>query len=182
MNEIKKINTEDIVPFKNHPFKVFDDDSLNDLAQSIRENGLLNPIIVRKKEDKYELISGHRRLKALELNGINEVDAYIKELSDDEATIYMVDSNLQREKILPSEKAFAYKMKLDAIKHQGKSCGHEGHKSRDTVSEESGRQIQRYIRLTYLIPELLNIVDQTYLKKIKTLLNIGYTCYNKLRR
>ena len=172
MNEIKKINIEDIIPFKNHPFKVFDDESLNDLAQSIKENGLLNPIIVRPKDDKFEIISGHRRLKALELNGIDEVEAYIKELSDDEATIYMVDSNLQREKILPSEKAFAYKMKLDAIKHQGKKTSRTQFgksESASTISEESARTVQKYIRLTYLIPELLNIVDQTYLKTINTI-------------
>lgn len=176
MNEIKKINIEDIVPFKNHPFKVFDDESLNDLAQSIKENGLLNPIIVRPKDDKFEIISGHRRLKALELNGIDEVEAYIKELSDDEATIYMVDSNLQREKILPSEKAFAYKMKLDAIKHQGKKTSRTQFgksESASTISEESARTVQKYIRLTYLIPELLNIVDQTYLKNDKHNITMG---------
>ena len=176
MNEIKKINIEDIIPFKNHPFKVFDDESLNDLAQSIKENGLLNPIIVRPKDDKFEIISGHRRLKALELNGIDEVEAYIKELSDDEATIYMVDSNLQREKILPSEKAFAYKMKLDAIKHQGKKTSRTQFgksESASTISEESARTVQKYIRLTYLIPELLNIVDQTYLKNDKHNITMG---------
>ena len=176
MNEIKKINIEDIIPFKNHPIKVFDDESLNDLAQSIKENGLLNPIIVRPKDDKFEIISGHRRLKALELNGIDEVEAYIKELSDDEATIYMVDSNLQREKILPSEKAFAYKMKLDAIKHQGKKTSRTQFgksESASTISEESARTVQKYIRLTYLIPELLNIVDQTYLKNDKHNITMG---------
>ena len=176
MNEIKKINIEDIIPFKNHPFKVFDDESLNDLAQSIKENGLLNPIIVRPKDDKFEIISGHRRLKALVLNGIDEVEAYIKELSDDEATIYMVDSNLQREKILPSEKAFAYKMKLDAIKHQGKKTSRTQFgksESASTISEESARTVQKYIRLTYLIPELLNIVDQTYLKNDKHNITMG---------
>ncbi len=173
MSEIKKIKMEDIVTFKNHPFKVEDNESLNELVQSIKENGLLNPIIVRPKENKYEIISGHRRLKAMELNGYDEIDAYIKELNDDEAIIQMVDSNLQREKILPSEKAFAYKMKLDAIKHQGKSCGHDGLKSREKISDESGRQIQRYIRLTYLIPELLNIVDKTYDKNDKHSITMG---------
>ena len=173
MKEIKKINIDDIVMFKNHPFKVEDNESLNDLVQSIKENGLLNPIIVRPKEGKYEIISGHRRLRAMELNGYNEIDVFIKELDDDEATIQMVDSNLQREKVLPSEKAFAYKMKLDAIKHQGKTCGHNGHKSRESVSSDSGRQIQRYIRLTYLIPELLNIVDRTYDKNDKHTITMG---------
>ena len=173
MNEIKKLNLEDIVSFKNHPFKVEDNESLNELVQSIKENGLLNPIIVRPKDGKYEIISGHRRLKALELNGYDQIDAYIRELDDDEATIQMVDSNLQREKVLPSEKAFAYKMKLDAIKHQGKTCGHNGHKSRDNISNDSGRQIQRYVRLTYLIPELLNIVDRTYDKNDKHSITMG---------
>lgn len=173
MSEIKKIKLEDIVAFKNHPFKVEDNESFKELVQSIKENGLLNPIIVRPKDDKYEIISGHRRLKAMELNGYDEIDTYIKELNDDEAVIQMVDSNLQRDKILPSEKAFAYKMKLDAIKHQGKTCGHDGHKSREKISDESGRQIQRYIRLTYLIPELLNIVDRTYEKNDKHSITMG---------
>lgn len=174
MSEIKKIKLEDIVAFKNHPFKVGDNESFKELVQSIKENGLLNPIIVRPKDDKYEIISGHRRLKAMELNGYDEIDTYIKELNDDEAVIQMVDSNLQRDKILPSEKAFAYKMKLDAIKHQGKTCGHDGHKSREKISDESGRQIQRYIRLTYLIPELLNIVDRTYEKNDKHSITMGF--------
>lgn len=118
-----KIKIKDIDTFKNHPFLVNNDDSLKELAQSIKENGLLNPLIVRRKKDtdRYEMISGHRRKLALELIGIEEADAYVKELNDDEATVYMVDSNIYREKILPSEKAFAYKMKMDAIKHQGKA-------------------------------------------------------------
>lgn len=122
MSEIVKLKIDDIDQFKNHPYKVENDESLIQLQESIKTNGLLNPIIVRKKDNgRYEMISGHRRMKALELNGETEIDAYIKELTDDEATIFMVDSNLQREKILPSEKAFAYKMKLDALKHQGKT-------------------------------------------------------------
>ena len=173
MSEIKKIKLEDIVAFKNHPFKVEDNESFKELVQSIKENGLLNPIVVRPKDNKYEIISGHRRLKAMELNGYDEIETYIKELNDDEAIIQMVDSNLQRDKILPSEKAFAFKMKLDAIKHQGKTCGHDGHKSREKISDESGRQIQRYIRLTYLIPELLNIVDKTYEKNDKHSITMG---------
>ena len=173
MSEIKKIKLEDIVAFKNHPFKVEDNESFKELVQSIKENGLLNPIIVRPKDNKYEIISGHRRLKAMELNGYDEIETYIKELNDDEAIIQMVDSNLQRDKILPSEKAFSFKMKLDAIKHQGKTCGHDGHKSREKISDESGRQIQRYIRLTYLIPELLNIVDRTYEKNDKHSITMG---------
>lgn len=162
MSEIKKINIEDIVSFKNHPFKVEDNESLNELDQSIKENGLLNPIIVRPKDNKYEIISGHRRLKAMELNGVTEADCYIKELDDNEATIYMVDSNIYRNKILPSEKAFAYKMKLEAIKHQGKrnSSTQVVQKLNSVellakVGGESREQVRRYIRLTYLIPELL---------------------------
>ena len=121
MKEMTKIKLSDIDSFENHPFKVIKDDSLNELITSIRENGLLNPLVVRRKENgRFEMISGHRRKLALELNGIEEVDCYIENFNDDEAIIYMVDSNIYRNRILPSEKAFAYKMKLEAIKHQGK--------------------------------------------------------------
>ena len=121
MNEIVKIKLSNIDSFKNHPFKVNKDDSLNELITSIRENGLLNPLVVRRKEnDKFEMISGQRRKLALVLIGEEKGDCYIEDLNDDEAIVYMVDSNIYRSKILPSEKAFAYKMKLDAIKHQGK--------------------------------------------------------------
>lgn len=121
MKEIVKVDLRKIDSFKAHPFKVENNESLEELRNSIKENGLLNPLVVRKKENgRFEMISGHRRKLALELNGIMEADCYIEELNDDEATIYMVDSNIYRNKILPSEKAFAYKMKLEAIKHQGK--------------------------------------------------------------
>lgn len=121
MKQIVKIDLRKIDSFKDHPFRVENDESLKELKSSIKEHGLLNPLVVREKENgRYEMISGHRRKLALELNGINEANCYIKELNDDEATIYMVDSNIYRNKILPSEKAFAYKMKLEAIKHQGK--------------------------------------------------------------
>ena len=121
MKEIVKIKLSNIDSFKNHPFKVNKDDSLNELITSIRENGLLNPLVVRRKtNNRFEMLSGHRRKLALELNGVEEADCFIKDLDDDEAIIYMVDSNIYRSKILPSEKGFAYKMKLDAIKHQGK--------------------------------------------------------------
>ena len=119
--------------------------------------------IVRKKEDgRYELVSGHRRKRASELAGLTTLPVIVKDMSRDEAVIFMVDANLQREHILPSEKAFAYKMKMEAMSHQGKAtCGQVGHKSRETISDsESGRQIQRYIRLTELIPELLQMVDE----------------------
>ena len=161
-----KIKIKDIIPFKNHPFKIEEDDSLKELMESIEKAGLINPVIVREKNNKYEMISGHRRLKAYELLGKDEIEANIKELSDDEATIIMVDSNLHREKILPSEKAFAYKMKLDAIKHQGKKIETSETEVRkiesaDKISEESAQNVRRYVRLTYLIPELLKLVDDT---------------------
>ena len=168
-----KIKIEDIIPFKNHPFRIEEDDALKDLMESINTTGLINPVIVRPQKDKYEMISGHRRLKAMELLGEIEIEATVKELNDDEATILMVDSNCQRERMLPSERAFAYKMKLDAIKHQGKTSGHNDHKSRDLISEESGRQVQRYVRLTYLIPELLYIVDDTFKYGKNRLLTMG---------
>lgn len=162
MVDLEVINISDINPFKDHPFIIEVDDSLMELAQSIKENGLLHPVVVRKYENKYEMISGHRRLKALEINGATKIEAYVKVLSDDEATIFMVDSNLQREKILPSERAFAYKMKMEALKHQGKTLSPKGTKSH-SVDElgDTKTQIFRYIRLTYLIPELLKIVDNT---------------------
>ena len=121
MKEIIKIDLRKIDSFKDHPFKVENNESLKELRNSIKENGLLNPLVVRKKgNERFEMISGHRRKLALELNGITEADCCIEKLNDDEATIYMVDSNIYRNKILPSEKAFAYKMKLEAIRHQGK--------------------------------------------------------------
>lgn len=157
----KNININLLIPFENHPFKKRDGIEQRELVDSIAQNGLLEPIIVRSfPAGKYEIISGHRRVEACKELGITEVPATIKEMSKDEATIAMVDSNIHREHLLPSEKAFAYKMKLDAMKHQGKTYGQVVHKSRDEISDtESGRQIQRYIRLTYLIPELLKLVD-----------------------
>lgn len=178
MNKLEIIELSKIDTFKNHPFLVNNDDSLKELAQSIKDNGLLNPLIVRKKNnDRYEMISGHRRKMALELIGIKEAEAYIKELNDDEATVYMVDSNMYREKILPSEKAFAYKMKTDAIKHQGKTSDPKGPKlSSEVVGKEFGdssTNVKRYIRLTYLIPELLQLVDDTVLKDKRSALTMG---------
>ena len=121
MKQIVKIDLRKIDSFKDHPFRVENDELLKELKSSIKEHGLLNSLVVREKENgRYEMISGYRRKLALELNGITEANCYIEELNDDEATIYMVDSNIYRNKILPSEKAFAYKMKLEAIKHQGK--------------------------------------------------------------
>lgn len=183
MNEIKEINIKDIDSFEKHPFLVNVDASLHELAGSIKENGLLNPIVVRKKQNgRYELISGHRRKLAMELIGMTEVDACIKQLNDDEAIIFMVDSNMYREKILPSEKAFAYKMKLDAMKHQGKKITSAHVVSKLTTKEligkqfgDSREQVRRYIRLTYLIPELLEIVDNTVKYDKRTYLTMGLT-------
>ena len=155
--------TDKIRPFENHPYKVKDDDEMNSLIESIQTQGILSPIIVRPIEntDEYEVISGHRRLHASIKAGIKEVPALIYAVSRDEAAVMLVDSNLHREHILPSEKAFSYKLKYDALKHQGITCGRVGHKSRDDISDtESGRQIQRYIRLTHLIPELLDLMDE----------------------
>ncbi len=171
-----KILIKDIVPFKDHPFRIEEDDAMKSLMESINTSGLINPVIVRQKKDKYEMISGHRRLKAMELLGETEIEATIKDLTDDEATILMVDSNCQRERMLPSERAFAYKMKLEAIKHQGKQTSrHDVGKSEsaDYISEESARQVQRYVRLTYLIPELLYIVDDTFKYGKNRLLTMG---------
>ena len=152
-----------IHPFEGNPYKVLDNDEMNILIGSIQEQGILTPIIIRPIEntDEYEVISGHRRLHAIVKAGMKEVPAFIYAINRDEAAIMLVDSNLHREHILPSEKAFAYKLKLEAMKHQGITCGQVGHKSRDEISDtDSGRQIQRYIRLTYLIPELLDLVDE----------------------
>lgn len=173
MSEVVKLDIMNIDSFKNHPFLVEEDTALFELMDSIKINGLLNPIVVRQKNNRYELISGHRRKHAYELLGYTEIEAIVKDISDDEAIIQMVDSNIYREKILPSEKAFAYKMKMDAIKHQGKTCGTECHKSRDLIGNESGRQIQNYIRLTKLIPELMKLVDNTVKYDKRTQLTMG---------
>ena len=156
-----QLPVEKLRPFEGHPFQVKDDAEMDQLVFSILTQGLLTPISVRPIENgEYEVISGHRRLHACKKAGIETVPALIYTLDRDAATIAMVDSNLHREKILPSEKAFAYKMKIEAMGHRGKTCGQLGHKSRDMFSDvDSGRQVQRYIRLTELIPEILNMVD-----------------------
>ena len=149
-------------PFENHPFQVKDDAEMEQLVFSVLTQGLLTPIVVRETDtEEYEVISGHRRLRACQRAGIETVPALIYSMDRDAAVIALVDSNLHREHLLPSEKAFAYRMKMEAMSHQGKTCGQVGHKSRDFLSDdESGRQIQRYIRLTYLIPEILQMVDE----------------------
>ena len=157
----KDIELSKLKNFKNHPFKVLDDDKMTDLVNSITENGVLSPILVREAEDGfYEIISGHRRTRASELAGLTKIPAIVKDLDDDEAVIIMVDSNIQREEILPSEKAFAFKMKMEAMKHKGKD--NTVRNSAKELSEEekiSERQLFRYLNLTNLIPELLDMVD-----------------------
>ena len=167
---VQDINLEELHPFRNHPFKVKDDEEMEKTVESVREYGVLTPAIARPREDGgYELISGHRRHRASELAGKTTMPVIIRDLDDDAATILMVDANLQREVLLPSERAFAFKMKLDAIKHQGErvdtTCRQvvDKLKAADILGKdtgESGRQVQRYIRLTELIPELLEMVDE----------------------
>ena len=160
-----QLPVEKLRPFEGHPFQVKDDAEMEQLVWSILTQGLLTPITVRPFDNnEYEVISGHRRLHACQKAGIETVPALIYTFDRDAAAIALVDSNLHREKILPSEKAFAYKLKMDAMSRQGQrtdlTCGQVGHKLRDTLSEEeSGRQVQRYIRLTELIPEILSMVD-----------------------
>ena len=156
------LKIEQLHPFEGHPYKVQGNEEMTALSESIRENGILSPLIVRPvEENQYEVISGHRRLYAARKAGLTEVPVLICALDRDAAAIALVDSNLHREHILPSEKAFAYKLKMEALAHQGIACGQVGHKSRDVISDtDSGRQVQRYIRLTYLIPELLEKMDK----------------------
>ncbi len=173
LEKIQDVDTKLIDNFKNHPFKVTDDDKMFETVDSVKEHGVLVPAIIRPKDNgRYEMVAGHRRKRACEIAKISKLPCIIRNLTDDEATIIMVDSNLQRENILPSERAFAYKMKLEAMKRQGQrndltssqvatkldsatKVGGENGESRDTV--------YRYIRLTYLIPELLEFVDNHYL-------------------
>ncbi|MBO4869791.1 MAG: ParB/RepB/Spo0J family partition protein [Clostridia bacterium] len=164
------IPVQNIVPFDGHPYKVMDDDSMNDLTESIQEGGILEPLTVRPLEgtDKYEIISGHRRYRAAQKAGITEVPAFIRAVSRDEAAIMLVDSNLHRERILPSEKAFAYKLKAEALNHQGKRSDLTSEQiapklSTEIIAEQVGTSkdvIKRYIRLTNLIPELLDMMDE----------------------
>lgn len=170
----QEIEIERIHSFPNHPFKVIDDEKMDKLVDSIRENGILNPVIVRPDNNgNYEMISGHRRLHAAGIVGLKKIPAIVKEMSDDEAIIKMVDANIQREEILPSERAFSFKMKMEAMSRQGSrvdlTCGTEFHKlekiakkTRESIGDEAGmtgRQVTKYIRLTELIPELLDYVD-----------------------
>ena len=171
-----EIESSKIHPFKNHPFKVLDDEKMQDLVESVKINGVLTPVLLRMDEnEEYEMVSGHRRMHAAQLAGLTTIPAIVRELSDDDAIVAMVDANIQREELLPSEKAFAYKMKLDAMKRQGirtdLTCVQNEHKSgkksRELLGEQVGIssvQVTRYIRLTELIPELLDLVDNKKLQ------------------
>ena len=171
--QVQQIPIDELFPFKNHPFKVLDDESMQRTVESVEQYGVLSPLIARPRpEGGYEIISGHRRQHAAQLAGLDALPVIVRNMDDDAAVLLMVDSNLQRENILPSERAFAYKMKLEALKNQGArsdlTCGQFGHKligakARDIVADESGdnaRNVQRFIRLTSLIPELLDMVDE----------------------
>ena len=181
----QEIELERIHSFPNHPFKVLDDDKMETLVDSIRENGILNPVIVRPDQTgDYEMISGHRRLHAASIVGLAKIPAIVKEMSDDEAIIKMVDANIQREEILPSERAWSLKMKMDAVKRQGQrsdlTSDHNGPKlAAVEVGELAGissTQVKRYIRLTELIPELLDMVDQ---KKVQFTLAVDISYFDK---
>lgn len=174
---VKVIPISEITNFPNHPYKVREDDEMFSMVQTIKEYGVIHPILVRPKKDGgYEMISGHRRKRACQIAGITEIKAIVRDMTDEEATIAMVDSNNQREQILPSEKAFAFKMKLEAMKKQGQrndltSAPTEqklqGKTTREIIAEEMGESssnIQRFVRLTELIPELLKIVDEGKMK------------------
>ena len=171
--QVQQIPIGELFPFKNHPFKVLDDESMQRTVESVEQYGVLSPLIARPRpEGGYEIISGHRRQHAAQLAGLETLPVIVRNMDDDAAVLLMVDSNLQRESILPSERAFAYKMKLEALKNQGArsdlTCGQFGHKligakARDIVADESGdnaRNVQRFIRLTNLVPELLDMVDE----------------------
>ena len=177
--EISKIH-----PFKNHPFKVLDDEKMQDLVESIKINGVLTPVLLRMDEnEEYEMVSGHRRMHAAQLAGLTTIPAIVRELSDDDAIVAMVDANIQREELLPGEKAFAYKMKQEAMKHQGSRTDltleqnvPKFKRTTEAIADgtgESSKQIQRYIRLTELIPELLDLVDNKKLQ-FTVAVNISY--------
>ena len=162
---ISQLSPDKLTPFAKHPYRVREDAAMDELVESIRVHGILSPLLARPKGEGYELVSGHRRRLAAQKLGLPTVPVLVREMTDDEAVILMVDSNLQRENLLPSEKAFAYRMKLEAMKHQGKATSRQvvgKLESADEVGQvngESGRTIQRYIRLTNLVPPLLQMVD-----------------------
>lgn len=186
LEKVIKIPIDDIADFKKHPFNVRLDEEMESLIKSVEENGILVPVLVRpnKKGNGYEMVSGHRRKFAMEKSGATEIDAIVRDLDDDQATIIMVDSNIQRENILPSERGFAYKMKLDAMKHQGKrvdltssQVGTKSSRADAQLAEEEGisrNQIQRYIRLTYLVKPLRDMVDGISEDGFKIAMNPAY--------
>lgn len=182
LEKVVSLNPSEISDFPDHPFKVRMDSAMQEMAESVKQYGVLVPALVRPKQSGgYEMVAGHRRKKAAELANLAEIPCIVRQLTDDEATIIMVDSNLQREQILPSEKAFAYKMKLDAMKRQGQRTDLtsdpvgwklSGKESASIVGKEGGdsqTQVRRYIRLTNLIPEILELVDNSVLKDPETL-------------
>ena len=186
LEKVQMIPLDKITDFPNHPYRVVEDDEMFNMAESVKKWGVIHPVIVRPKEDgTYEMISGHRRKRASEIAGRNEIKAIVREMTDEEAIITMVDSNKQREKVLPSEKAFAYKMKLEAMKRQGQrndltsvplAQKYAGKTSREIIAEEareSQDQVRRYVRLTELIPELLNLVDEEKIK-LRPAVEISY--------
>lgn len=169
IDKVLEVPLKDIYPFRNHPFHVRDDEKMAETVESIRNYGVLNPALVRVRDaGGYELIAGHRRKRGCELAGKDTMPVIVRDYSDDEAVIIMVDSNIQRENILPSEKAFAYKMKMEAMRHQGiKAEEGQAADTADLVGKEagdSGRKVQRYIRLTRLLPELLEMADNGKIK------------------
>ena len=183
---VKIIQVKEISNFPNHPYKVKDDEEMFSMAETVKQFGIIHPVLVRPKENGgYEMVSGHRRKRACEIAGLKEIKAIVKDMTDEEATIIMVDSNNQREKILPSEKAFAYKMKLDAMKKQGQRSDLtsapleqklKNKTTREIIAQETGESssnIQRFIRLTELIPELLKLVDEEKMK-LRPAVEISY--------
>lgn len=167
--QVQEIAVTELHGFKDHPFQVKDDESFQELCDSIQKYGVLSPLLARPTEDGYEIVSGHRRKAAAISLGVDKLPVLVRDMTDDEAVILMVDSNIQRENLLPSEKAFAYKMKYETLKHQGQrndlTCGQVAHKlkSRDILAEQAGeseKQIRRYIRLTYLAKPILDLVDE----------------------
>lgn len=170
---VQEIPLSELHPFKNHPFRVVDDEAMRRTVESVAQFGVLAPALARPRpEGGYELVAGHRRMRASELAGLETMPVIVRQMDDDTATIAMVDSNLQRETLLPSERAFAYKMKMEAMKHQGERTDltsgqlgrkSDGKESREIIAEQTGesaRQVQRFINLTNLIPELLDMVDR----------------------
>ena len=186
LEKVQMIPLDKITDFTNHPYRVVEDEEMSNMADSIVKRGLIHPVIVRPKKDgTYEMISGHRRKMASQIAGMTEIKAIVREMSDEEAIITMVDSNKQRERVLPSEKAFAYKMKSEALKRQGQRTDLtsvpvaqklEKKTTREIIAEEAGEsqdQVRRYIRLTELIPELLKLVDEEQIK-LRPAVEISY--------